>query len=92
MRLVAVTKAMICGPGNTWWKLAQPTERAAVTERVVSLEIQGDDSSGYHLIETPEGCFTADSWHETKADALETAERRFGVRPSDWRPGPATHC
>jgi hypothetical protein len=76
----------ISGAGNAW-NVAQPSDTAAsVRERIVLLEISGDDRDGYHLIMSPEGCFTADTWHECKDDALDTAERLFNVRPDDWRP------
>jgi hypothetical protein len=34
---------------------------------------------------SPEGCFTADTWHATLSDALDTAARLFEVAEGDWR-------
>jgi hypothetical protein len=54
------------------------------TERRVELEIQGDPKNGYHLVMSPEGCFTADSWHATLEDALADALGLFGVPIDGW--------
>jgi len=51
---------------------------------LVRLEIQGDETTGFHLVMAPEGFFTADTWHETKTEALEEAKKLFGVDPSIW--------
>ena len=50
----------------------------------MTLEIQGDAKNGYHLVMSPEGCFTADTWHESVEDAKATAEEAFGVPPHEW--------
>ena len=55
-----------------------------IQSRVVNLKIQGDGKDGYHLCMSPEGCFTADTWHETLEDAMGTAHRIFGVSPGKW--------
>ncbi|MCI0640829.1 MAG: hypothetical protein L0Y72_25665 [Gemmataceae bacterium] len=75
---------LISGTSNSW-KVAEPSDPAAtVQERAVTLEIQGDAKNGYHLIMSPSGCFTADSWHETIEDAIDTSRRLFDVRPDGW--------
>lgn len=51
----------------------------------VELEIRGDDRNGYHLVMTPEGFFTADSWHETQRDAMQAAHDCFGVITKEWK-------
>jgi hypothetical protein len=57
----AVVVASICGSGDAW-KVGQPSDLpASVKERPVTLEIQGDAQNGYHLVMSPEGCFTADT-------------------------------
>jgi hypothetical protein len=79
-----VVVVQICGSGDAW-KVAgssDPPER--VQERVVTLEIQGDGASGYHLVMSPAGCFTADSWHESISGAKETAAEVFGVASDAW--------
>jgi hypothetical protein len=67
------------------WKVATTTDPAEyVQERFIELEIQGDETNGFHLNVSPAGCFTADSWHPTIGDAMETAERLFGVERAAW--------
>jgi hypothetical protein len=78
----------ICGTSNSW-KVAEPSDPQSLTrDRLVSLEIQGDVTNGYHLNMSPDGCFTADSWHATIEDALESAQRVFGVPPASWSKSP----
>ena len=74
----------ICGTSNSW-KVAEPSDPTSLTQdRFVSLEIHGDDKNGYHLVMSPDGCFTADTWHATVDDALESANRVFGVPLTAW--------
>ncbi len=72
----------ICGSGNAW-KVGEPSDPRA-SERPVTLEIQGNAQNGYHLVMSPEGCFTADTWHESIADAKATAEEIFNVPTDGW--------
>ena len=82
MRAVAVVP--ICGSGNAW-KVAESSDPpAAVQHREVALEIQGSAATGYHLVMSPAGCFTADTWHESVADAKGTAAEVYGVSPDAW--------
>jgi hypothetical protein len=84
--LKAIVVVRICGSGNAW-KVGEPSDSAAqARERPVTLEIQGDAKNGYHLVMSPEGCFTADTWHESIADAKATAEELFNVPPDGWSP------
>ena len=74
----------ICGTANCW-KVAEDSDPPELTrERSVSLEVQGDAKNGFHLIMSPSGCFTADTWHATLGDAFDVAYRAFGVRPESW--------
>lgn len=74
----------ICGSDNIW-KVGEPSDPpATVKERLVALEIQGDAQNGYHLVMSPEGCFTSDTWHESIADAKATAAELFNVPPDGW--------
>jgi len=50
----------------------------------VSLEINGGPEAGFHLVMTPEGCFTADVWFATLLEALAEALEVFGVDPDGW--------
>lgn len=81
----ASAEVLIRGYGNAW-KVAEPSDTGVLVQRrVVELEIQGDSKDGYHLVMSPEGCFTADTWHETFEDAMDTAQRLFGVPSEAWR-------
>ncbi len=80
----AVVAVPIYGSGNAW-KVGEPSDPpAGVRERQVTLEIQGDAQNGYHLVMSPEGCFTADTWHESLANAKATAKELFNVSPDGW--------
>jgi hypothetical protein len=80
----ADAEVLIRGYANQW-KVAEPSDTSALIQRrVVNLKIQGDAKNGYHLVMSPEGCFTADTWHETVEDAKDTAYRIFGVSPDQW--------
>ena len=80
----AVVTVAICGSGNAW-KVAGPSDPLGlVQERQVTLEIQGNARDGYHLVMSPAGCFTADTWHESIADAKATAADVFGVPRDGW--------
>jgi hypothetical protein len=80
----AVVVVPICGSGNAW-KVGEPSDPPVrVKKRPVTLEIQGDAQNGYHLVMSPEGCFTADTWHESIAEAKATAEEHYNVPPDGW--------
>jgi hypothetical protein len=85
MKAVAVVP--IRGFSNGW-DVVEPDDPpdlpGLVQERQVALEIQGNARNGYHLLMTPAGCFTADTWHPTLEDAKEAARRLFGVPPGGW--------
>jgi hypothetical protein len=84
IKIKAVAVVPIRGYSNTW-KVAEPSDTGDTTQnRVVNLEIQGDGKDGFHLIMSPDGCFTADTWHETLEDAKDTAYRIFGVPADGW--------
>ncbi len=84
--MIARARVKICTSGRDSWKVAEETDPTEhVHELDVDLEIQGNKSSGYHLVMSPDGCFTADTWHESKEDALETASAMFGVAVGNWQ-------
>ncbi len=64
---------IICGTSNAW-KVAEPSD----------LKFKAIQGGGYHLIMSPKGCFTADSWHKTVKDRKDTAHELFDVRPEAW--------
>jgi hypothetical protein len=76
--------APIRGSANAW-KVAEASDLPnRVQEREVALEIQGNAANGYHLVISPVGCFTADYWYETIAEAKESAAEIFGVAQDGW--------
>lgn len=85
--IVAKVTADIFGSKNSWG--LGPGDGARGSEAVatrceVLLEIQGTKKHGYHLVMSPDGFFTADSWFKTKQEALENAEELFGVVGDNW--------
>jgi hypothetical protein len=82
--ITATTKAQIWGTRNAWSLSPNRGSNAPSQECDVALEIQGDDRNGYHLVMTPSGFFAADSWYQTKQEALEDAEELFGVCRDEW--------
>lgn len=88
----ASVRVHICGGGDSW-KMAEGSDPTRhVMERRVLLEMQGDAHNGYHLVATPDGCLTADTWYATQREALETARELCGVDQDEWTdtqaPGP----
>jgi hypothetical protein len=66
------------------WKVADPEDRSNYVHVLpVKLSIV-EDPKGYHLVMSPEGCFTADAFYETLQKAKDDAARCFGVRDADW--------
>ena len=80
----AIVVVPIRGSGNAWSVAGPSDPPSRVQDREVVLEIQGDGANGYHLVMSPAGCFTADTWHESIADAKETAAEAFGVSANSW--------
>jgi hypothetical protein len=71
------------GKSNAWSLEAQDDyDTSAVCQ--VALEIQGNDKRGYNLVMSPAGFFTADNWHESLPEAMESAQEMFGVGPEQW--------
>ena len=83
--LVAIAQSRIWGTTNSWSLDPHRGRNEPHQECQVRLEIQGDDESGYHLVMTPTGFFTADSWHATKDEVLKAAETLFGVGRDEWK-------
>ena len=80
------TKIKVWGTKNSWSLAPHRNLQEPNQECNVDLEIQGNDREGYLLIMSPEGFFTADSWHPTKEDALDSARSLFDIAPEDWSP------
>ncbi len=83
--MYAFTTAWFRGSPNAW-KLADPSD-ARARLLVVRLELIGDDTLGHHLVQTPDGFFTADSWYPTRTAALDGARELFGLSSDAWRAG-----
>ena len=84
----ATAEVLIRGYGNAW-KVADASDSGPLVQlRAVELEIQSDGGTGYHLVMSPEGCFTADTWHGTLEEAKEAAFEAFGVKAGQWRTRP----
>lgn len=80
----AVVVVPICGSGSGW-KVAEPSDPPdRVRSREVALEIRGTVAHGYHLVMSPAGCFSADEWYESIAEAKASAAECFGVAPGAW--------
>lgn len=82
--IYARTSVRIWGTKNAW--SASQTGGPDQPSRLctVELEIQGDGHDGFHLVMSPSGFFTADSWHPTKQDALDAALEVFDIDQSEW--------
>lgn len=80
---VAKARAQVWGTKNAW-SLSPGGAKVPSQECDISLEIQGNDWDGYHLVMSPAGFFTADYWYHTKQDAVDDAEQLFGVHPDSW--------
>lgn len=80
--LLVQTKARITGKENAWGIASS----GDATGRCVSvvLEIQGNAKSGYHLVKSPDGYFTADDWFLTLEEAQSAALEDFGVPLDSW--------
>lgn len=88
--IVTKIKIQVYGTRNSW-SLSPHNGMSGMGKFCeVTLEIQGDPQNGYHLEMSPEGFFMADSWHETKQEALDSARELFGVAHNDWVKTPAT--
>ena len=82
--IFTTTKARIWGTTNSWSLIQFAGSDQPKCECTVELEIQGDDLDGYNLVMSPTGFFTADTWHQTKDDALLAALELFGVARDAW--------
>jgi len=82
--IFAKTTARIWGTRNAWSAAQTAGPNQPSCECSVELEMSGDERSGYNLVMSPSGFFSADSWHPTRHDALEAAFEIFGVDPKNW--------
>jgi hypothetical protein len=84
MSLGARTICRVVGtPGS--WRIASADEPESMGVRVeMRLEIQGSPRDGFHLLMSPVGHFTADTWHETESEARRSALEIFGIPVDAW--------
>jgi hypothetical protein len=80
----AATRAKVFGSSNHW-SLAPFPNGGDGRIVDVNLEIQGSPKSGFNLVQSPEGYFTADTHCPTLEDAKADAQEMFGVLPTDWK-------
>jgi hypothetical protein len=85
MRIFAKTRVRVWGTRNSWSLSPESGLRGSAKECDVELEIQGNDREGYNFVMSPTGFFTADTWHQTKDEALATAKELFGVGHAEWK-------
>jgi hypothetical protein len=85
MTLRAHTTARVYGTTNSWSLTPHRGYASEGRDCEVDLEIQGNEEQGYHLVMSPAGFFTADSWYKSQDDALAAALELFGVTREEWR-------
>jgi len=86
--LIAITKARMWGTSTAWTLEPGPEQHGPGTVVSIDLRIVGEEGSGFHLIASPTGFFTADTWHLTLQEALAEALEEFGVDEHQWNPDP----
>jgi hypothetical protein len=65
--------------------MAEATDPASEVRTVnIELEVEGDDADGWLVVITPDGCFTADHWFASKAEAIGAAQDVFGAPADGW--------
>ncbi|MDG2381931.1 MAG: hypothetical protein P8N76_09670 [Pirellulaceae bacterium] len=84
-RWTSSTRIRVWGRKNAWSSSPDSGYRGPGSECDIKLEIEGDDKNGYHLIMSPDGFFTADTWIQTLEEAIRDGEERFGIAPQDWK-------
>ena len=77
-RKSAVTTATIYGSERAWSlsPLSTDSEGRCV---LVEVEIVGSQRQGFHLVLSPAGFLTADTWHLEESEALESMKELFGT-------------
>ena len=85
MTLFAQAHARIYGIPGSWSLAPIPDSALNARECGISLELQGDEDDGYHLVMSPTGFFTADNWYASKDEALIAAFELFGISREAWR-------
>jgi len=79
----ATAKATVYGTSNRW--SLSPFDSSDEGRMVdVRLAIQGNAKHGFHLVQSPDGFFTADSHSPTLDDALTLAQELYGIPASAW--------
>jgi hypothetical protein len=84
IHLYATSVVEICGTKDAW-STESEDPHVPRTETTIRLEIQGNDTEGYHLIMSPEGFFVSDLWYETVDEALEDGLQLFRVKRDQWK-------
>ena len=84
-RWTSSTRRRVWGRKHGWSLSSDSGYRGPGKECEIKLEIQGDDKNGYHLIMSPDGFFTADTWCETLEAAIRDGQELFGLAHQDWK-------
>jgi hypothetical protein len=58
---------------------------APIHNVLMDIEIQSDGHGYLLCYSSQDGSMCGDTWHETLADAEQTAEEQFGVTAEQWR-------
>ncbi|NNE00061.1 MAG: hypothetical protein HKN47_22300 [Pirellulaceae bacterium] len=84
-RWIATTRTRVWGQRNSW-SLSQPANspNAGVPCNVI-VEIQGTPHDGYHVVMSPDGFFTADTWCESLDEAFNSGKELFDIERHDWQ-------
>ena len=68
------------------WRVAKSDDNVKYVKRLaVELSIEGSSKSGYYLLMTPEGLFTADLHFDSIEEAKEEAENYFELSSIQWQ-------
>ncbi len=66
IQIYTKTKVRILGIKNGWSFAPREEKKGAGHPCDIKLEIQGSKRSGFHLVMSPPGFFTADPWYKTR--------------------------
>jgi len=85
MKSKNVTKLLIIyGTSNSWSLTETKATPNNVNSANTSIYFEGNDKEGYHLVISPEGYLTADSWYESKKEVIEAAKELLNISELEW--------
>ncbi|WP_457390508.1 hypothetical protein [Roseateles sp. P5_E1] len=88
---IARRAVRILGHPNSGWSPADPDDDNAL-EIEFRFEITDDGNKNFLLVcHSLDGCYAADTWHETLEEAVACAQDSYDIAPSEWMmSGPTT--